>query len=56
MGQVEPWVIITLGVVHGRFEIWLFSLDKHVAKAVYATIGRYLLKAQAIVNAPPLGN
>jgi len=56
MGQVEPWVITTLGVVHGRFEIWLFSLDKHVAKAIYATIGRCLLKARAMVNAPPLGN
>jgi len=57
MGQVEPsWVITTLGVVHGRFEIWLFGLDKHVAKAIYATRGRCLLKARAMVNAPPLWN
>jgi len=56
MGQVEPWVITTLGVFHGRFVIWLDSLDKHLAKAIYATIGRCLLKARAMVNAPPLGN
>jgi len=42
MGYVEPWVITTLGVVHGRFETWLNDQDQYVAKAIYATIGRCL--------------
>jgi len=35
------------------------SLDKlvvHVEKAIYATIGRCLLKARVMVIVPPLGN
>jgi len=50
MGYVEPWVITTFGVVHGRFEARLSDLDHYVAKAIYATIGRCLLKARAMVN------
>jgi len=51
--QVEPWVITTLGVVHGRFETWLSNLVRqlYVEKAIYTKIlGRCLLKARAMVN------
>ena len=48
---VTPWVLTTLGVVHGVFERWLDTLAGGIRCAVTAALAKSLLRARALAAA-----